>query len=93
MAAMACAVLVRTQLSHGYAAGDQSGATYFSAYARAVLGPLPSRSIFLINNDQMVRNFVLKCERAVQLWCWGVDRRAERNRLRNSKEDCHLQTV
>ncbi|CAN0477837.1 unnamed protein product, partial [Ectocarpus sp. 12 AP-2014] len=32
---------------------DQSGATHFSSYARAVLGPLPTRSIFLINNDQM----------------------------------------
>ncbi|CAM9546150.1 unnamed protein product, partial [Scytosiphon promiscuus] len=53
VATMACIVLVRTQLSNGYAAGDQSGATYFSSYARAVLGPLPLRSILLINNDQM----------------------------------------
>ncbi|CAM9315112.1 unnamed protein product, partial [Hapterophycus canaliculatus] len=53
VAAVACVLLVRTQLSNGYAAGDQSGATHFSAYARAVLGPLPPRSILLINNDQM----------------------------------------
>lgn len=52
---MACVGLVRAQLARGYAAGNQSGATHFSSYARAVLGPLPPRSIFLINNDQMVR--------------------------------------
>lgn len=55
LAATACVGLVRAQLARGYAAGDQSGATHFSSYARAVLGPLPPRSIFLINNDQMVR--------------------------------------
>ncbi|CAB1110766.1 unnamed protein product [Ectocarpus sp. CCAP 1310/34] len=54
LAAMACVGLVRAQLARGYAAGDQRGATHFSSYARAVLGPLPPRSIFLINNDQMV---------------------------------------
>ncbi|CAM9235874.1 unnamed protein product [Ectocarpus sp. 13 AM-2016] len=53
LAAVTCVGLVRAQLARGYTAGDQSGATHFSSYARAVLGPLPTRSIFLINNDQM----------------------------------------
>lgn len=47
--------LVGAQLRQGHVAGDQSGATYFSSYAKAVLGPLPPRSVFLVNNDQMVR--------------------------------------
>lgn len=47
--------LVGVQLRRGQAAGDQSGATYFNSYARAVLGPLPPKAVLLINNDQMVR--------------------------------------
>lgn len=53
-AAGTCVGLVLAQLAQGRTAGDQSGATYFSSYAKAVLGPLPPGSIFLINNDQMV---------------------------------------
>ena len=55
MAVASCIGLVGAQLFRGYAAGDQSGATHFSSYAKAVLGPLPPKSILLINNDQMVR--------------------------------------
>ena len=46
------------QLWRGYAAGDQSGATYFNSYAKGVLGPLPPSSFFLTNNNQMVRSML-----------------------------------
>lgn len=52
-----CVGLVLAQLAQGLTAGDQSGATHFSSYAKAVLGPLPPGSIFLINNDQMVSSY------------------------------------
>lgn len=49
---------MQAQLARGHAVGDQRGASHFSSYAKAVLGPLPPGSIFLINNDQMVRRRV-----------------------------------
>ncbi|CAM9178978.1 unnamed protein product, partial [Phaeothamnion confervicola] len=55
-AAAACVVsaaLVAAQLWRWYGVADQSGAGYFSAYARAALEPLPPRSVLLINNDQV----------------------------------------
>ncbi|CAN0108202.1 unnamed protein product, partial [Sphacelaria rigidula] len=52
-ATISVVLLVGMQMRRGSSAGDQSGASYFSGYAKAVLGPLPSRSILLINNDQM----------------------------------------
>lgn len=64
-AAATCVGLVVAQLAQGRTAGDQSGATHFSSYAKAMLGPLPLGSIFLINNDQMVSVDVVRGPSAV----------------------------
>lgn len=54
MVAAVAVTLVGAQLRRGYVAGNQSEATWFSSYAKAVLGPLPRDSMLLVNNDQMV---------------------------------------
>jgi hypothetical protein len=49
----ACALLlVHAQVASSYAASDQSENKVFGGYARAVLEPLPPKSLLLINYDQ-----------------------------------------
>ena len=48
----AAAVMLVAQVRSGWHRMDQSGNFFFESYAKAVLGPLPSKSLVLINYDQ-----------------------------------------